>query len=218
MIWIVEVGNKNSEADKIGRDNGQHTPLAVFPSVRPSTAHSQAMSSTSTSVVSATTTASAGSSSTSSGSNSASSTLSIPQTAAAGGVTLTQPPQLSTSFFKIASGQLVTFGWNFTSVLATPTSLTVSAVCENGNTYPVGPTDGIIPGTATTVVWDPYSYDQNNPSLPLVQASYTLHIWDDRGPNVGASPGYMSPNTALKFALYTPQAYTPISSGEHLLL
>ncbi|KAF7416083.1 hypothetical protein PC9H_002343 [Pleurotus ostreatus] len=141
------------------------------------------------------------------------STISIPATAAVGGVTITQPPQTATSFFKVAQGQLITFGWNFTSLYITPTHLTVSAVCDNGNTYPVGPTDGVIDGTATQVVWDPWAWQQAGTNTPLAQASYTLHIWDDRGPNPPRIGGYMQPNTALKFALYTPQAYTPISSG-----
>jgi hypothetical protein len=147
-----------------------------------------------------------------SGSGSSSSTLLIPQTAPAGGVTITQPPQTATSFYKIAPSQLITFGWNFTFVLATPTHLTVSAVCDNGNTYPVGPTDGIIDGTATQVVWDVFSYQQNNPT-PLAQASYTLHIWDDRGPGATRRPGFLEENSALKFALYTPQSYTAIADG-----
>ena len=142
-----------------------------------------------------------------------SSTISIPQTAAAGGITITQPPQTATSFFKIAPNNLVTFAWNFTSVLVTPTHLTVSAVCENGNTYPVGPSNGIIPGTATSVVWDPYAWDQANPNTPLAQASYTLTVWDDRGPDSPRQGGYMQPNSALRFALYTPQPYTPLNSG-----
>lgn len=149
-----------------------------------------------------------------SASGSSSSSISIPQTAAAGGITLTQPPQTSTSFYKIASGQPITFGWNFTSVLVNNTHLTVSAICDNGNTYPVGPTDGVIAGTATSVVWDLYSYNQAHSNTPLAQASYTLNIWGDLGRNAARAPGYMSPNTALKFALYTPQPYTPISSGK----
>jgi hypothetical protein len=146
------------------------------------------------------------------------STSSIPQTAAAGGLTITQPPQSATSFFKIAPSQFITFAWNFTSLLSTPTHLTVSAVCDNGNTYPVGPTNGVIPGTATSVVWDPWSYDQANPNTPLAQASYTLNIWDDRGPGAPREPGLFQENSALKFALYTPQPYTPIASGESLAL
>ncbi|EDR06886.1 uncharacterized protein LACBIDRAFT_250934 [Laccaria bicolor S238N-H82] len=144
---------------------------------------------------------------------SSSSQLIIPQTAAAGGITITQPPQSATSFYKIAPSNLITFAWNMTSVLATPTHLTVSAVCDNGNTYPVGPTDGIIPGTASSVVWDVYSYQQAHPNTPLAQATYTLNIWDERGPGAARRAGYLQPNSALQFALYTPQAYTPLASG-----
>ena len=145
-------------------------------------------------------------------SSSSSSTSSIPQTAAAGGLTITKPPQSSTSFFKIAASNTVTIAWNFTSLLSTPSSLTLSAVGDNGNTYPVGPTDGIIPGTATSVTWDLWSYQQAHPTLPLVPGTYTLSIWDDRGPGASRAPGLFSENTALQFALYTPQSYTPLES------
>lgn len=156
------------------------------------------------------------SSSTAASSSSSFSQIFIPQTAAAGGVLITQPPQSSTSFFKIAPSQPVTFAWNMTSVIVTPTHLTVSAVCDNGNTYPVGPTDGIIPGTASSVVWDLYAYQTNNPNKPLAQATYTLNIWGDQGPGAPRRPGYLEQNSALQFALYTPQPYTPLASGKEL--
>ncbi|KAF8715304.1 hypothetical protein AX14_012630 [Amanita brunnescens Koide BX004] len=148
-----------------------------------------------------------------SASSSSSSALVIPQSAPAGSVVITQPPQTATSYFKLAPSQTITFGWNFTDVLASPTSLTVSAACDNGNTYAVGPTNGIIPGSATTVLWDLYSYQQANPATPLVQGTYTLMMWDDRGPNVPREPGYMVPNNALRFAIYTPQSYTGLGDG-----
>lgn len=144
---------------------------------------------------------------------STSSTISIPQTAAAGGISFTQPAETAqASFYKIASGQSITFGWNFTSLYVTPTSLTISAICENGNTYPVGPTDGVIPGSATSVVWDVFSYQQAHPTLPLAQASYTLVVADERGTSAPRLPGRFSPNTGLRFALYSPQPYTPLQS------
>jgi len=156
---------------------------------------------------------SAASSGSASGSSQASSsTLSIPQTAPAGGLTITQPPQTQTSYFKIAPGNTITIAWNFTYLLSTPTHLTVSAVCDNGNTYPVGPTDGIIPGTATSVTWDVWSYQQAHPNTPLAQATYTLHIWDDRGPGAPREPGLFTENDALQFAMYSPQPYTPLAS------
>ncbi|KAH9038568.1 hypothetical protein EDB85DRAFT_2287507 [Lactarius pseudohatsudake] len=145
--------------------------------------------------------------------NSTSSQLNIPQSAPAGLLTITQPPQTTIAFFKIAQSQPITFAWNFSYVLSTPSQLTVSAICENGNTYPVGPTDGIIPGTATSVVWDAYAWQQSHPNSPLAQATYTLEIFDNRGPGAARAPGLLSPNNALQFALYTPQAYTPIASG-----
>lgn len=74
-----------------------------------------------------------------------------------GGLSITQPPQTATSFFKIAANQPITFGWNFTYLKATPTHLTVHAIGANGNTYPVGPTDGVISGLSTKVEWDPHA-------------------------------------------------------------
>ncbi|THH07047.1 hypothetical protein EW145_g3654 [Phellinidium pouzarii] len=140
--------------------------------------------------------------------------VSIPATAAAGGLTFTQPPQTAdASFYKIASNNPITFGWNFTSLIVTPSALTVSAICENGNTYPVGPTDGVIAGTATSVVWDPFEYNQANPNLPLAVATYTLSMWDQRGPGARPTGGFFSPNSNLRFALYSPVPYTPLASG-----
>ena len=143
-----------------------------------------------------------------------STSISIPATAPAGLLTITQPPQTTIAFFKIAPSQPITFAWNFSYLLSTPSSLTVSAICENGNTYPVGPTDGKIPGTATSIVWDAYAWQQSHANSPLAQATYTLEIFDERGPGSSRSPGLLQPNNALKFALYTPQQYTPISSGQ----
>lgn len=142
----------------------------------------------------------------------------IPKNAPAGLISVTQPPQHSTSYYKIAPNEPITFAWNFSYIIVTPTHLTVSAVCENGNTYPVGPTDGIIPGTATRVIWDTYAYQTSHPQLPLAQAKYTLEIWGDRGQNAQRAPGFLTPNSAVHFALYTPQAYTPIASGMLVLL
>ncbi|KAF9041641.1 hypothetical protein BJ165DRAFT_1548487 [Panaeolus papilionaceus] len=160
----------------------------------------------------------------------------IPANAAVGGLLFTQPPATVTSFYKIAPSQFITFGWNLTSLSVTPTKLTFSAVCENGNTYPVGPMDGVVAlsrvggtqnptGSGNTtngnsggnvvreVVWDVNSYQVANPATPLVQAKYTLHVWDERGPNAPRRGGYFQHNSAVQFALYTPQPYTPLASG-----
>jgi len=146
--------------------------------------------------------------------NSTSTSVFIPnQTEPVGQLTFTQPPQSATSYYKIATNNVITFGWSFTDVLVTPTHLTVSAGCDNSNTYPIGPTNGVIDGTATTVVWDIFSYQTNNPQLPLAPGTCTLSIWDDRGPTATEQPGFLQPNSGLRFALYTPEAYTPLASG-----
>ncbi|GBE87644.1 hypothetical protein BKA93DRAFT_829914 [Sparassis latifolia] len=141
-----------------------------------------------------------------------SSSSKIPQTAPAGALTITQPPETATSYYKIAPSNTITFAWNFTNLLVTPTHLTVSAICENGNTYPVGPTNGIIDGSVTSVTWDLWSYQQAHSATPLAVATYTLNIWGDRGPGAAMSPGQLSENSGLRFALYSPQPYTPLSS------
>lgn len=112
---------------------------------------------------------------------------------------------LFTQFYKIAQDNFITFGWNFTDVIASPTSLTLQAYCsQNGFTYPVGPTQGIA-GDSQEVAWNPYEYEQGQGATPLAEASYTLRVFDERGYDAAASPGYMRPYAGTVFALYRPQ-------------
>ncbi|CAE6465667.1 unnamed protein product [Rhizoctonia solani] len=149
------------------------------------------------------------------------STNTIPQTAPPGTLSFTIPSATATpSYYKIMASNPITFGWNFTSLLSTPASLTLHAYCTaNGNTYRVGPTgaagtvEGVIPGTATRVVWDAYQQQFEVGANPLLPETYTLRIFDERGYTVGAVPGLLNPNQNLKFAMYSPAAYTPIESG-----
>jgi len=151
------------------------------------------------------------------GSSAATSTatnVSIPPNAPVGGLSFTKPPATTVSYYKIAPSISITFGWNFTGLYIQPTSLTVSAYCaSNQNTYPVGPTNGIIPGTATEIVWQPWTYQTaQGAQTPLAQATYTLQIQDGQGTAAIGTPGEFQYNTQMTFALYTPQAYTPLTS------
>jgi len=139
---------------------------------------------------------------------------SIANSLPAGVLSFTQPPQTAAaSYYKIAANNPITFGWNYTYLVQTPTRLTVSAFCSsNGNTYPVGPTDGVIEGAATQVVWDVYAYEQRQGAVPLAQAEYTLFINDERGPNSGLHAGLLTPNSGMKFSLYRPRDYVPLES------
>jgi len=126
---------------------------------------------------------------------------------------MTMPPATALpSFYKIAPNNPITFGWNFTSLYVQPTSITVKAICTaNGFTYYLASNSGVIPGTATSIVWDPYQMEQSPGAQPFAQATYTLHITDDRGDNAAAKGGYFSPNDQLRFALYQPGQATPLS-------
>lgn len=140
--------------------------------------------------------------------------LIIPPSAPAGQIVFTQPPAFSTSYYKIAPSNPITFGWNFTYLIATPTSLTVSASCQGGNQYPVGSDEnGHLPGTATEVVWDMYSYQEAHPNTPLPQAMCNLMIAGEGGFDAKQRPGFLKPDTGMNFALYTPQPYTPLAEG-----
>lgn len=125
---------------------------------------------------------------------------------------MTMPPATALpSFYKIAPSNPITFGWNFTSLYVQPTSLTVKAICtDNAFTYFLGSNSGVIPGTATSIVWDPYAMQQSPGAQKFAQATYTLHITDDRGDNAPSKGGLFSPNDQLRFALYQPGQATPL--------
>ncbi|GAA5848757.1 hypothetical protein JCM9279_002934 [Rhodotorula babjevae] len=142
-----------------------------------------------------------------------SSSISIPNTAPAGGLTyLTPAATAAASYYKIAQDNAITFGWNYTSLYVTPTSLTFEARCSaNGFTYPIS----VVPGAQTSLVWDPYAYAQSSPNaIPFAQASYTLRVYDERGADATAEAGRFNGNNAIiNFAMYSPAAYTPLAEG-----
>ncbi|ORY33352.1 hypothetical protein BCR39DRAFT_463616 [Naematelia encephala] len=150
--------------------------------------------------------------------SSTTSSISIPGTAAAGGLTVTQPPSTaSASYFKIAEHEFITFGWNLTSLYVTPQHLTIIASCSaNGNTYPVGPTaspSNTIPANQTQIIWNPHEWEQIPGQTPFAEATYVLKIWDERGPGVGVKGGFFSPYAGTDFMMYRPEQYTSIADG-----
>ncbi|KAF8318686.1 hypothetical protein DL93DRAFT_2043977, partial [Clavulina sp. PMI_390] len=136
----------------------------------------------------------------------------IPTDAPAGSISFSVPVTTTVSYFKIAPSYTVTFGWNMTDVLVTPTYLTFSAYCSsNKNTYPVGTVT--VPGTATQLLWEPWSYQtgQQGQQTPLVQGTYTLQVMDEQGTTAIGESGRFNYYDQLTFAFYTPQSYTPLS-------
>ncbi|WFD42629.1 hypothetical protein MPSI1_001275 [Malassezia psittaci] len=141
----------------------------------------------------------------------------------AGGLTVTQPAQTADeSFYKIAAHETITFGWSFTSLKTQPSRLFVVASCsQNGYTYPIAASPSGIAGDATSVTWYPYGYRMSalaNGQPDLLAATYRLIIYDEQGISAAARGGQFSPSNALQFAMYFPQAYTPLARESEILL
>jgi hypothetical protein len=165
--------------------------------------------------------------------------ISIPATDPAGGVSMISPnPVSAVSYFKLLSASPITFSWTLTSLIASPSALTIQAywyaLCrgtrkravmfltmtptvviissQNAITYDVTPPTGI-PAGDTSYVWNP-AVSQQAPGAPVFAvASYTLRVFDNRGFAVAPSAGYLSPYAGTVFGLYSPAPYTPLASG-----
>lgn len=58
------------------------------------------------------------------------------------------------------------------------------------------------------------SYAQSPNAVPFAQATYTLRVYDSRGPDATAQPGlFNGANSILTFAMYFPAQYTSLADG-----
>jgi len=114
------------------------------------------------------------------------------------------------SYYKI--GDYVTFGWNYTSLIVTPTAIDVVASCRaNDQIYTIAANQSINSNNSNAVLWDTGSY-QSTATVPLLTEIYTLVIYDvDKGISATASPGYLAVFEQFTFGMYSPQAYTPLN-------
>lgn len=91
----------------------------------------------------------------------------------------------------------------------------MASCADNGNTYPVGPTNSpynTFPANTTEIVWNPWQW-QNMPNQPpFAQATYTLQVWDERGTDAVRKGGYFYMYSGTRFGMYLPAAYTPLAS------
>ncbi|TVY14096.1 hypothetical protein LARI1_G007620 [Lachnellula arida] len=128
-------------------------------------------------------------------------------TNAAGGVSLLTPAVASGSqYYKIGSN--VTFAWNYTSLLGTPSAINVMASCTaNNQLYTIAANQTV--GNSTGIVtWDTGAYQATAVSDPLLVQTYTLIIYDAASSiSATAQPGYMAVYDSYTFGMYTPQPY-----------
>lgn len=127
-----------------------------------------------------------------------------------GGVSIIVPAAtaLGTPLYKI--GDYVTFSWNYTSLLGTPTAVDVLASCTAARaTWTL--TANMSFATAVNYVWDT-KVQQNDASQPLLTEQYSLIVKDsDIGMNDQPDPGYLGSYPALSFGLYARQYYVNLS-------
>ncbi|KAI6250669.1 hypothetical protein HI914_00881 [Erysiphe necator] len=128
----------------------------------------------------------------------------------AGGVSMQTPAiSLGQQYFKI--GDYVTFGWNYTSLEATPTAVNVMATCAaNKQLYTIQMNQTVANNTGL-VVWDTGKYQATAVQNPLLTQTYTLIIYDsDSSISAVAQPGLLAVYNQYTFGMYSPQPYTPL--------
>lgn len=125
---------------------------------------------------------------------------------------LTPAATIGEQYYKI--GDFVTFGWNYTSLLATPTAIDILASCSaNKQIYTIAVNQSISNSTQG-VTWDTSSYQADNPSAPLLTEMYTLIIYDAASSiSDPAQPGYLAAFNQFTFGMYTPQPYQGLDQG-----
>lgn len=112
-------------------------------------------------------------------------------------------------YFRI--GEYVTFGWNYTSLLATPSYINVMATCTvNSQLYPIAMNQTV--GSTGAVTWDTGAYQATAAANPLLTDTYTLIIYDaESSISAAAEAGYLATFDDYTFGMYVSQPYVPLS-------
>jgi len=122
---------------------------------------------------------------------------------------ITPAVEAPVTYYKI--GNHVTFAWNYTSLVVTPSAIDVVASCSlNSATYTISSNMSV--AETGSVIWDTHGY-QATATVPLLTASYTL-IVVEAGKAVTdiAGAGHLG-TTQYDFSMYLPQSYTPLNEG-----
>jgi hypothetical protein len=121
---------------------------------------------------------------------------------------LTPSALAAASYYKI--GTSVTFGWNYTSLIVTPTAVDILVSCAaNQATYTLANNQTV--KETGSVVWDT-SLDEGG-EMPLLTDTYTLVIHDAaQAVTAIGQPGKLGTFSGFTFGMYLPQAYTPLAS------
>ncbi len=133
----------------------------------------------------------------------------------AGGVEMVTPSAIAGSqYYKV--GDYVTFGWNYTSLVVTPSAVDILASCSaNSQAYTIATNQSV--GPTGSVTWDTRQFATG--TAPLLTETYTLVIYDAaKDVSATAQAGYLGTFDQFTFGMYTPQPYVPLGgmSGFYL--
>ncbi|MCJ1383408.1 hypothetical protein MMC17_006522 [Xylographa soralifera] len=136
-------------------------------------------------------------------------TTSIDLRLPAGGIEMLTPSAIApASYYKI--GDQITFGWNYTSLIVTPTAIDILATCSGCASAYTLSNNASVKETGS-VVWDTSGYATG--TNPLLTESYTLIIHDAAQPTTAAAQaGYLGVYNSFTFGMYAPQPYSDIGN------
>lgn len=139
-------------------------------------------------------------------------TTRIAPDAPAGGIDMKTPSVYEGMQYYKIRGDPITWVYNFTSLIVTPTAINVEAFCSRTQqTYSIAYNHSV---SETTVTWDTDKF-QATATNQLVMETYTLLVWDASVRKTDIpKPGHLGPYNRLQFALYTPSPYVDFKDWE----
>lgn len=118
-------------------------------------------------------------------------------------------PAITDEFQLYPIGTQITWVYNYTGVLISPTAINIEAFCSRTQQlYTIAQNYSI---KATTVVWDTEEYQRTgNPQIAA--ETYTLYMYDNAVQKTSIpQPGKLGIFRTFTFAMYTPRGNTPLS-------
>lgn len=139
-------------------------------------------------------------------------TTRIPANAPAGGVDMKSPSVFDGMQYYKINGDPITWSYNFTSLVVTPTAINVEAFCSKTQQYYSIAHN--YSSSETTVTWDTDKF-QSTATNQLVMETYTLFMYDAAASRTDIpKPGHLGVFNRLQFALYNPTPYVHLKEWE----
>ncbi|KAF8430288.1 hypothetical protein EV426DRAFT_708453 [Tirmania nivea] len=125
-----------------------------------------------------------------------------------GGINMVTPA-VTDGFQLYPIGAQITWSYNYTSLLISPTAINVEAFCSRTQQYYTIAQNYSV--AKRTVVWDTEEYQQTGRPL-IAQETYTLYMYDSATQKTDIpQAGKLGVYRNFQFAMYTPRGNTPLN-------